>query len=53
MDNQIQKRYWDALRLAIEDYVAAVEKNENGYVIHGLARIVKLREAELDHIKGI
>lgn len=41
-------RYWQALRDAIENYVKAVEKNENGTLIHCLARVVKLRESELD-----
>lgn len=49
-DIHIRRRYWDAYRMAIEEYVQAVERNENGYLIHGLAQVVKLREADLDKV---
>jgi hypothetical protein len=49
-DNQIQRRYWDAFRIAIEEYNLAVERNENGFLIHGLARVVRLREQDLDKV---
>ncbi len=47
MDNQIRQRYWDAFRIATEEHLAAVERNENGFLIHGLARVVRLREDDL------
>ena len=49
---EIGMRYWQAFRHAIENYVAAVERNENGTLIHCLAKVVKLRESELDKIEG-
>lgn len=47
-----QERYWQAFRTAIENYVEAVNRNENGTLIHCLAKVVKLRESELDRAEG-
>jgi hypothetical protein len=48
--DQVRRRYWEALRIALEEYVEAVERNENGFVIHGLANVVRIREADLDKV---
>lgn len=51
-ESEIINRYWLAFRHAIENYVAAVEQNENGTLIHCLARVVRLRESELEQAQG-
>lgn len=49
---EIIHRYWMALRYAIENYVAAVEQNQNAVLIRCLGRVVTLRESELDKAEG-
>lgn len=51
-EKQVIQRYWQALRHAVENYVAAAEENKNGQLIHCLARVVRLRESELDQAEG-
>jgi len=43
-----RRRYWELYREAIESFVKAVDKNENGIIIHALERVIKIRERDLD-----
>jgi hypothetical protein len=49
--SELIRRYWDAWRIAIENYVAACDRNENGTLIHCLGKVVIVREAEFYRIQ--
>lgn len=51
-ESEIIQRYWNMWRIAIENYVAAVERNENRTLITCLEKVINVREAEFHRAGG-
>lgn len=51
-ESELIRRYWHDWRIAIENYVAAVEKNENRTLITCFEKVIAVRESEFYRAGG-